>query len=334
MHTGQVPGRPPFLRRPGRRFDGDGAVLRPGQEARGPALGVDEGHLPQPDDPEPGDGARGRRAHGPGGPRCPRRIAGPGRRRWRWLRTGTPHYVLCGALQLLVFLGYSYLIALVAARGYAWISAGSGVFDTYLRSVLFGGGELRGPVRPSDPGRSGCSSAGGSRGSSASGAWRMSGSGSSRRWSARTRWSCSPGRRSTRCTCGRWARRSGRGVAIFSRNVPVCTDLLTIGDGHGDPQGLVLPRLPGPGRPDPDRPGHPRPGRVHRRDDRARHRHLDGRRGPARPRVLAAQRPGRARRRALARVPGAAHRRGLPAWSARPTAAPLRRLLRQRPAHC
>ena len=29
----------------------------------------------------------------------------------------------------------------------------------------------------------------------------------------------------------------GRGAVIFSRHVPVCTDLLTIGAGHGDPQG-------------------------------------------------------------------------------------------------
>ena len=37
----------------------------------------------------------------------------------------------------------------------------------------------------------------------------------------------------------------GRGVVIFSRNAPVCTDLLTIGDGGGDPQGRVLRRLSG-----------------------------------------------------------------------------------------
>ena len=42
---------------------------------------------------------------------------------------GTPHFVLCGALQLLIFLGYSYLAALVIAQGYEWISAGSGVPD-------------------------------------------------------------------------------------------------------------------------------------------------------------------------------------------------------------
>ena len=43
---------------------------------------------------------------------------------------------LCGALQLLIFLGYSYLAALVIAQGYEWVSAGTGVLDIYLRSAL------------------------------------------------------------------------------------------------------------------------------------------------------------------------------------------------------
>jgi non-ribosomal peptide synthetase-like protein len=48
-------------------------------------------------------------------------------------------YVFCGALQLLFFLGYVYLAAVVAARAYTWVSAGSGYVDVYLRAVLFGG---------------------------------------------------------------------------------------------------------------------------------------------------------------------------------------------------
>jgi non-ribosomal peptide synthetase-like protein len=50
----------------------------------------------------------------------------------------TAKFVLCGALQLLIFLTYSYLAALVIAQGYEWISAGSAVLDIYLRSVLAG----------------------------------------------------------------------------------------------------------------------------------------------------------------------------------------------------
>ncbi|MCS0636862.1 phosphopantetheine-binding protein [Streptomyces sp. LP05-1] len=47
-------------------------------------------------------------------------------------------YVLCGTLQLLAFLGYSYLAAVLAALGYDWISAGSGPLGVYARSVVFG----------------------------------------------------------------------------------------------------------------------------------------------------------------------------------------------------
>ena len=45
--------RQPLLRRSWRRLDGDGPVLRPGQETSRPPLGVDEGHLPAPDDQGP-----------------------------------------------------------------------------------------------------------------------------------------------------------------------------------------------------------------------------------------------------------------------------------------
>jgi non-ribosomal peptide synthetase-like protein len=48
-------------------------------------------------------------------------------------------YVFCGALQLLFFLGYVYLAAVVAVRAYTWVSAGSGYVDVYLRAVIFGG---------------------------------------------------------------------------------------------------------------------------------------------------------------------------------------------------
>src|SRR5439155_1600495 len=50
--------------------------------------------------------------------------------------TSTPEYVLCGALQLLFFLGYSYLAALATAQAYEWISEGSDGVDIYVRLVL------------------------------------------------------------------------------------------------------------------------------------------------------------------------------------------------------
>lgn len=50
----------------------------------------------------------------------------------------TRQYVLCGTMQLLIFLGYSYAAGVVAVTSYEWISAGSGLLNTYLRSVLVG----------------------------------------------------------------------------------------------------------------------------------------------------------------------------------------------------
>ena len=58
--------------------------------------------------------------------------------------------------------------------------------------------------------------------------------------------------------------------------------------GHGDPQGRVLPVLPGAGGLDRDRRGDDRQGRVHRREDRARHQFRRGRRGADRARLRAA----------------------------------------------
>jgi len=60
-------------------------------------------------------------------------------------RASSLEYVLCGTLQVLIFLGYSYLVAAVLVPGYVWISDGSGVIEDYLRSVLVGGGA--GPLR-------------------------------------------------------------------------------------------------------------------------------------------------------------------------------------------
>ena len=48
-------------------------------------------------------------------------------------------HVLCGTLQLLAFLAYTYVAALVAVAGYGWVDTASGAVDTYGRSVLFGG---------------------------------------------------------------------------------------------------------------------------------------------------------------------------------------------------
>src|SRR5262245_14298080 len=52
--------------------------------------------------------------------------------------TSTREYVLCGALQLLSFLGYSYAATVAVSSAYEWISAGSNAVAIYLRLVLCG----------------------------------------------------------------------------------------------------------------------------------------------------------------------------------------------------
>ncbi len=49
-------------------------------------------------------------------------------------------YVLCGAMQMLTLFVFAALTAVVVDRGYGWVAAGSGLVDTYLRATLFVGG--------------------------------------------------------------------------------------------------------------------------------------------------------------------------------------------------
>src|SRR6266702_2098364 len=145
--------------------------------------------------------------------------------------TSTREYVLCGALQLLFFLGYSYLAAVAAGAGYEWISAGSNAVDIYVRLVLASVASFLAvcilPILVK---------------------WMLVG-----RWKPeRIRiWSLAYVRfwivktliRSNPCALmfvgsplyALYLRALGAtigpGVAIFSRRVPVCTDLLTIGAG-------------------------------------------------------------------------------------------------------
>ncbi|MGW0856699.1 Pls/PosA family non-ribosomal peptide synthetase [Streptomyces sp. NPDC002690] len=61
---------------------------------------------------------------------------GAGGARAGW--TSRPRLALCGGLQLLSFLGMALFLAFATSRGYDWISAGSTLPDSYLRSVVFG----------------------------------------------------------------------------------------------------------------------------------------------------------------------------------------------------
>ena len=142
----------------------------------------------------------------------------------------TPQYVLCGALQLLAFLGYSYLAGFVTAQGFGWISEGSGLIDIYLRTVLFGGALFVGvctlPILAK---------------------WLLVGRwkpqqiriwslGYVRFWVVKTLVRANPlvlfaGSPLYSLYLRALGAKVGRGAAIFTPHVPVCTDLLTIGAG-------------------------------------------------------------------------------------------------------
>ena len=141
----------------------------------------------------------------------------------------TAQYIMCGTLQLLFFLGYAWAAALAGAWAYGWISAGSGLADIYLRAVMFGGAGfaavctlpilakwvLIGRWRP--------------------GQIRIWSLGYVRFWIVKTMVRSNP---LAFLTAGSplylvylraLGARIGPGTVIFSHNVPVCTDLLTIG---------------------------------------------------------------------------------------------------------
>ncbi|MFJ8929043.1 Pls/PosA family non-ribosomal peptide synthetase [Streptomyces sp. NPDC102364] len=56
----------------------------------------------------------------------------------------TPRYLLCGALQFLIFASYCLVMGVATARGYEWISSGGGVVEVYMRSAVFGGAVFAG----------------------------------------------------------------------------------------------------------------------------------------------------------------------------------------------
>jgi non-ribosomal peptide synthetase-like protein len=142
---------------------------------------------------------------------------------------GAAQYALCGALQLLALLAYLYLGAAVLAEGYRWISAASGLIDAYLRTVLFGAAAFLGvcalPVLA--------------------------------KWALVGRWRPDPIRVWTPAYVRFWIVKTlvqrnplvalagsplytvylralgakiGRDALMLSRRVPVCTDLLTVGE--------------------------------------------------------------------------------------------------------
>jgi non-ribosomal peptide synthetase-like protein len=145
--------------------------------------------------------------------------------------TSTREYVLCGALQVLCFLGYSYVATLAAGTGYEWVSAGASLVGTYLRLVRFTGAWfltacavpiaakwlLIGRWKPQHI--------------------RLWSLAYVRFWIVKTLLRSSPGSFFFVGTplyvlyLRALGAKIGPGVVILSRRVPVCTDLLTIGAG-------------------------------------------------------------------------------------------------------
>ena len=142
----------------------------------------------------------------------------------------TLQIAFCGFLQLTIFLGYSYLAAVVAATAFGWISAASGLLETYLRSALFGGAlfvaacalpviakwVLIGRWKPQEI--------------------RLWSLRYVRFWTVKTMIRANPmalfaGSPLYVFYLRLLGARIGRGVVILSKTVPVCTDLLTIGSG-------------------------------------------------------------------------------------------------------
>lgn len=132
-------------------------------------------------------------------------------------------YLLCGMLQTLLFAGFVYVIGLLLDGGVEWVSAGTGYADIYLRSLAFGAaGFLILCLVP------------------IAGKWLLIGRWKSqeiqvwslayvRFWAARTLIRASPlvlyaGSPLYVLYLRALGTRIGRGVVIFSRNVPVCTD--------------------------------------------------------------------------------------------------------------
>ncbi len=161
----------------------------------------------------------------PGVPGRPAGPPGPGEVR----RAGTAAYLACGAVQLLAFVASVFLAAAVLCGGLTWISGGVGVAGLYLRSLAFGTGvffllcglpvllkwTLVGRWKPQEIN-----------------VWSAS---YLRFWLVKTLVQANPlalfaGSPVYSLYLRALGAKIGRRVVIFSRTVPVCTDMLTIGD--------------------------------------------------------------------------------------------------------
>ena len=143
---------------------------------------------------------------------------------------GKPRYVLCGMLQALFFVAYAYGLAFAMERGFRWVSVAPSWLDVYLRSVIFTGATFVGlsavPIVVK---------------------WLLIGRWKPQQirvwslayvrfWIVKTLIRTSPLVRFVGSPIYVFYLRAlgakiGRGATVLSPHVPVCTDLLTIGEG-------------------------------------------------------------------------------------------------------
>lgn len=145
-------------------------------------------------------------------------------------RAGTVRYLLCGTLQLLIFLGYSFVIGMATTRAYEWVASAQGLPDIYLRSLVCGGaGFLAVCAFPVVAkwilvGRW------------KAGEFPVWGLAYLRFWIVKALLHANPmvlfaGNPLYVMYLRALGARIGKNVTILSRSIPVCTDLLTIGAG-------------------------------------------------------------------------------------------------------
>ncbi|MGR6963824.1 Pls/PosA family non-ribosomal peptide synthetase [Geodermatophilus sp. URMC 61] len=145
-------------------------------------------------------------------------------------RASAAEYVATGAMQVALFLAYTLVMGAVLQRGFDYIWAGGGLLEDYRRAALVGAVTfvlmctlpilvkwlLIGRWRPQQI--------------------RIWSAGYLRFWFVKTLVAANPlvlfaGSPLYSLYLRALGAKVGRGVVVFSRHVPVCTDLLTIGDG-------------------------------------------------------------------------------------------------------
>jgi non-ribosomal peptide synthetase-like protein len=144
---------------------------------------------------------------------------------------GTSGYLLCGVVQLLIFVAGAWLASVLLNRGLGWVTAGHGILQAYARAAIVGGGGLL---------------AAGALPVAAKwvliGRWKRQrfgvwGLAYLRFWVVKTLVVANPMARLCVGTplYGLYLRalgaKVGRGAVILTTHVPVCTDLLSIGPG-------------------------------------------------------------------------------------------------------